>query len=347
MKLSDFNYDLPPTLIAQAPLEARDASRMMVIERNGGTISHDFFYAIDAFLRAGDVVVVNDSKVIPARLTGMKATGGAIEMLLLSRRDDKMGTGTAIWDVLLKPAKRVRERSVILFGDAGQASVMERLTDKKWRMAFSTRDSFEDFLHTHGTAPLPPYIKRKGGTAGIENDIERYQTVYARVPGSVAAPTAGFHFSAQVLERLARKGVSVVTITLHVGYGTFLPIEAEEIENHVMEEEWFELAPEAARQINNAKRVVAVGTTATRVLESIADDMGTVKPMTGTTRLFIYPGYRFKRVNGLLTNFHLPKSSLFLLASAFAGLPLLREAYQTAIENRYRFYSYGDCTLIL
>ena len=347
MKLSAFDYDLPPEAIAQAPLPERDASRMMVLDKHDGRIEHRFFYDIVSFLDKGDVLVVNDSKVIPARLVGTKESGGAVEILLLARRDDPPDDAAAIWDVLLKPAKRVREGTVLSFGRMGQARVTRRLSDKKWRLAFSTSGSFEDFLRACGTAPLPPYIKRKGTAPGALNDLERYQNIYARIPGSVAAPTAGFHFSSQVMERLAGKGVSVVPVTLHVGYGTFVSIETEEVEDHRMEEEWFELTPEAARQINAAKRVVAVGTTATRVLESTADEEGFVHPQLGTTDLFIYPGYRFKRVNALVTNFHLPKSSLFLLASAFAGSAFLQRAYGMAIDRGYRFYSYGDCTFIL
>ena len=347
MRLIDFDYHLPAELIAQAPLPERDASRMMVLKRNEGLIDHSFFHQIDSCLEEGDVLVVNDSKVIPARLTGTKKTGGVIEILLLTGREERTGTVTAVWEALLKPAKRVREGTKIDIGEAGEVEVLERISDKRWRLAFRTSAPFSEFLHTHGSAPLPPYIKRKrGGPDGID-DLERYQTIYARVPGSVAAPTAGFHFSAPVLERLARKGVATASVTLHVGYGTFLPIETDVIEDHAMEAEWFELTSESAALINRARRVIAVGTTATRVIESVADETGLMRPASGSTSLFIYPGYRFKRVNGLLTNFHLPKSSLFLLASAFAGTSLLRAAYRLAVENQYRFYSYGDCTLIL
>lgn len=347
MKLSAFDYDLPPEAIAQAPLPERDASRMMVLHRNDTRIEHAAFCDITSFLHAGDVLVVNDSKVIPARLTGTKETGGTVEILLLSGKDNPDDHAEAVWDVLLKPAKRVREGTVISFGQKGRARVTKRLSDKKWRLVFSTAGTFDDFLQTCGTAPLPPYIKRTGQVPGAINDLERYQNIYAHSPGSVAAPTAGFHFSPRVMEQLVRKGVLVVPVTLHVGYGTFVSIETEDVEDHRMEEEWFELTPETARKINEANRVVAVGTTATRVLESTADDAGIVQPHTGTTDLFIYPGYRFKRVNGLLTNFHLPKSSLFLLASAFAGPELIRQAYHLAIDHGYRFYSYGDCSLIL
>ena len=347
MKLSDFAYELPPELIAQAPLAERDASRMMILNRREGLVDHHFFREIDAYLEEGDVLVVNDSKVIPARLMGRKETGGTVEILLLSGGDEGKDPSPAVREALLKPAKRVRAGTRISFGDAGEALVTERISDKKWRLTFSTPGSFEDFLQACGTAPLPPYIKRKGTGAGNPGDLERYQTIYARVPGSVAAPTAGFHFSPRVLERLSRKGIPLVTVTLHVGYGTFLPIAAEIVEDHVMEEERFELTPEAARRINEAERVIAVGTTATRVLESAADESGTVRPMAGKTGLFIYPGCRFKRVNGLLTNFHLPQSSLFLLTAAFGGTTLTKRAYDIAVENRYRFYSYGDCMLIL
>ncbi|MDD5168103.1 MAG: tRNA preQ1(34) S-adenosylmethionine ribosyltransferase-isomerase QueA [Syntrophales bacterium] len=347
MKLSVFDYDLPSELIAQTPAVQRDASRMMLIRRDTGLIEHHSFCDIDSYFHKGDVLVANDSLVIPARLTGTKETGGGIEILLLKRRDDGKDASAAIWDVLLKPAKRLRQGAVIHFGNAGEARVVERISDKKWRLAFSTAGTFDSFLNANGTAPLPPYIKRKRGEPDHVDDLKSYQTVYARVPGSVAAPTAGFHFSAQILERLAEKGVAVAFITLHVGYGTFVPRDVEEVEDHRMEEESFEITAEAARVINSARRVVAVGTTATRVLEAVADSSGVVSPMSGTTDLYIYPGYRFKRVNGLLTNFHLPKSSLFLLASSFAGISLLHRAYREAIGNRYRFYSYGDCTLIL
>ncbi|MDQ5985985.1 MAG: S-adenosylmethionine:tRNA ribosyltransferase-isomerase [Syntrophus sp. SKADARSKE-3] len=347
MKLSAFDYNLPPERIAQVPLDERDTSRMMIIERESGRIEHRFFYDLDSCLREGDVLVFNDSKVIPAKLTGTKETGGTVEILLLARRDDRREATSAIWDTLLKPGKRVRIGTRIHFGDSGQAEVLERLSDKKWRFAFTTPGSFEAFLHTCGKAPLPPYIKRKGDGQENIDDLEKYQTIYARVPGSVAAPTAGFHFSSRVIARLARKGIPMVPVTLHVGFGTFLPIEAEDVEDHRMEEEVFEMTPESANRINEAQRVIAVGTTATRVLETLADEEGVIRPGVGTTALFIYPGYTFKRVNGLLTNFHLPKSSLFLLAAAFAGLNALQRAYQTAVENHYRFYSYGDCTLIL
>jgi len=347
MRLIDFDYHLPPALIAQEPLMERDSSRMMILNRDGRSVDHRFFHDIDQYLTAGDLLVVNDSKVIPARLTGSKETGGTIEILLLSERDKGPEKSVSHWDVLLKPAKRVREGTRIGFGEAGEARVVERISDKKWRLTFTTAGPFDEFLRSCGTAPLPPYIKRKGKTPQDVHDLDRYQTVYAQVPGSVAAPTAGFHFTPQVLERLGGKGVMVSAVTLHVGYGTFHPIETEMVEDHVMEEEWFELTPHVAEQINEAARVIAVGTTVTRVLETLTDDRGRVRPSTDATRLFIYPGYRFKRVNSLLTNFHLPKSSLLLLASAFAGSALLQDAYRLAVEQRYRFYSYGDCMLIL
>ncbi len=347
MRLSDFDYHLPAAAIAQAPLDERDASRMMVVLREGARVEDRLFRHIDTYLGPGDVLVVNDSRVIPARLSGMKATGSNVEILLLKRRDRGEDPLWASWDCLLKPGKRMRQGVSLHFDEDGAATVTQRLTDKTWRLDFSTRVPFDEFLRIRGTAPLPPYIKRKNAAPSPVNDLERYQTVYARVPGSVAAPTAGFHFTPPVLEALKRKGVTMTAVTLHVGYGTFLPIVVEEVERHRMEAETYELTPEAAAEINAARRVVAVGTTATRVVETLADKDGIVRPGTGETDLYIYPGYRFKRVNALLTNFHLPKSSLYLLASAFAGPSLLREAYGHAIRSGYRFYSYGDCTLIL
>ncbi len=346
MKLEEFNYNLPEELIAQKPSILRDHSRMMVVDRNSGKIDHKFFYDLPEFLKKGDVLVTNNSRVIPARLTGKKATGGMVETLLLSR-NGRSSTKFQIWEVLLRPAKRVGIGTQIFFGNEGSAEVIERISEKKWYLKFETETNFDSFLERHGKAPLPPYIKRGKDEKRSFEDIERYQTIYARVPGSVAAPTAGLHFSPDLMTALKVKGFDIVSVTLHVGYGTFLPIETESVEDHSMEKEFFAVGVETARTINKAKRVVAVGTTSTRVLESVADDTGTIEQSSGYTALFIYPEYRFKRVNALLTNFHLPKSSLFLLVCAFAGKDLMQEAYKKAIEEKYRFYSYGDCMLIL
>ncbi len=340
MKLKDFDYELPPGLIAQQPCEKRDHSRMLVVDRAAETLEHAFFYKLPCYLKKGDVLVVNDSRVVPARLFGKKPTGSLLEILLLRKK------GPEIWEALVRPAKRIRTGTPIAFEDGSRAEVLERISDKKWLLSFRTETPFEDFLDRCGRPPLPPYIKRAPDGCSAA-DRERYQTVYARMPGSIAAPTAGLHFSDAVLEDLRSSGIPVVSVTLHVGIGTFLPIETESVEDHRMEEEPYEIGEEAAEAINAATRVIAVGTTATRTLETAADERGRVRPASGSTGLYIYPGYRFKRVGGLITNFHLPQSSLLLLVSAFAGKELIGKAYAAAIKEKYRFYSYGDCMLIL
>jgi S-adenosylmethionine:tRNA ribosyltransferase-isomerase len=346
MKLEDFDYHLPEELIAQEPIGRRDQSRMMVVRRETGACELRTFSDLPEYLGPDDAIVVNDSRVFPARLIGRKDTGGLIELLLLTR-EEGAGTGEEIWKVLLRPAKRVQPGTTITFGEGLQAVIIKRITDKQWLLSFKTAMPFDDFLTSCGRAPLPPYIKRRKDRPRSEQDLERYQTVYARVRGSVAAPTAGLHFTAEVLERLRAVGAAIAPVTLHVGYGTFLPIEKDQAEEHRMEEERFFLDEASAGKINGAKRVIAVGTTATRVLETVADEEGSVRPVQGSTELYIYPGYRFRRVDALLTNFHLPKSSLFLLVCAFAGRETMLKAYQMAVENRFRFYSYGDCMLIL
>lgn len=361
MKLEDFDYDLPPSRIAQRPCVKRDHARMMVLDRPGGTLEHRRFYDFPDFVRRGDVLVINDSKVIPARLIGGKETGSRIELLLLSRVAPSLfpeapGKAEAppaapgaeeTWEVLLKPGKRVRIGTKIFFADANEAVVTDRISEKKWRVRFHTTGPFDLFLSRFGRAPLPPYIKRSREEGSQPQDRERYQTIYAREPGSVAAPTAGFHFSEAQFQALREREVAIAPVTLHVGFGTFTPIETEEVEDHLMDAEAFSISPESAEKINSARRVIAVGTTSTRVLESAADEQGRIRPLSASSRLFIYPGYRFKRVDALLTNFHLPKSSLFLLACAFGGKELIQRAYATAIREEYRFYSYGDCMLIL
>jgi S-adenosylmethionine:tRNA ribosyltransferase-isomerase len=346
MKLKDFDYHLPEGLIAQHPCGRRDHSRMMVVHRNTNEVECKHFYNMPDYLQKNDVLVINDSKVIPARLIGKKETGGIIEILLLSKKGEDSGS-IHTWEVLLKPAKRVAAGTRILFPGECEARIIERISDKKWIVTFTTNLTFDHFLEKLGKAPLPPYIKRNRKREVCIEDIERYQTIYARTPGSVAAPTAGLHFSEGVLDALKKTGVHIIPVTLHVGYGTFLPIETDTVENHVMEEEFFEISEEAAAMINQAERVIAVGTTSTRVIESAVDESGKVKPLSAFTRLFIYPGYRFKRVGGLITNFHLPRSSLLLLVCAFAGRSLMFNAYTQAIADRFRFYSYGDCMLIV
>jgi S-adenosylmethionine:tRNA ribosyltransferase-isomerase len=346
MQLNDFSYFLPDDLIAQHPRHQRDASRMMLLHRDKKTIADCHFSSLPEHLHRGDVLVVNDSRVIPARIYGKKPSGGLLEILLLTCKEKI--DGKELWEVLARPAKRLKENDVIDLGHSCEAQVVARLSDKKWLMAMSAQDGFNNYLERFGRAPLPPYIKRRRSMAPDQtDDRDRYQTIYAKTAGSIAAPTAGLHFSAEILNALRTKGIQIASITLHVGIGTFLPIETETIEDHVMETEFYEITPEAANIINNARKVIAVGTTSTRTLESVADRNGYVKPQSGETRLFIYPGYSFKRVNGLLTNFHLPRSSLFLLVSAFAGTDFTREAYAEAVEKRYFFYSYGDCMLIL
>ena len=347
MNLADFEYHLPEELIAQEPCRERSRSRMMVVDRRAASIRHDRFERLPDFLRAGDALVINDSKVIPARLHGKKDTGGAVEVLLLSRVSGDTPL-MQTWEVLLRPAKRLSVGDRIDFAEGCEARVGARVSEKKWLLDFTVTMPFARFLERHGKAPLPPYIKRrKGDGHSPEEDVRRYQTVYARQPGSVAAPTAGLHFTDEVLGALRDRGVAVVPVTLHVGYGTFLPIETASVEDHVMEAEFYRIGEEEAERVNRAERVVCVGTTSARAIEAAADGQGRVSPATAWTRLYIYPGYRFRRVGALLTNFHLPMSSLFLLVCALAGRDLMQSAYRQAIGERYRFYSYGDCMLIL
>ena len=346
MQLNEFDYCLPDELIAQEPAGVRDQSRMMVVHRESGACDIRMFRDLPEYFGKGDVIVVNDSRVFPARLIGRKETGGLIEILLLTRQNtDEAPEET--WEVLLRPAKRVQSGMTITFDGGSRATILNRLSEKKWLLHFQTSIPFDDFLSRYGRAPLPPYIKRRKDRSRSEKDLERYQTVYARVKGSVAAPTAGLHFTGGVLDRLQHRGVEIAPVTLHIGYGTFLPIETDRVEDHIMEEEHFSIDEKTARKVNEASRVIAVGTTATRVLESVSDEQRKIRPVSGSTRLYIYPGYSFRCVDTLLTNFHLPKSSLFLLVCAFAGRELMQKAYSLAIENRFRFYSYGDCMLIL
>jgi S-adenosylmethionine:tRNA ribosyltransferase-isomerase len=344
MELKDFYYHLPEELIAQHPCKQRDCSRMMRLERNNGKIDDCIFSQLPDFLQKGDVLVVNNSKVIPARLFGKKPTGASLEILLLTKKEGC--ATTQVWEALLRPAKRLKENDVIILSADCEATALSRISDKKWLLRFDCKGSFEDYLNIYGRAPLPPYIKRKTNGQFVD-DLARYQTIYAKNPGSIAAPTAGLHFSKEVMQSLEAHGVQIAPITLHVGYGTFLPMEASRVEEHVMEPEYYEVTAEVAGIINNARRVIAVGTTSTRTLESIADEKGEIQAKSGFTNLFIYPGYKFRRVNGLLTNFHLPQSSLFLLVCTFAGTDFIKKAYAHAVASRYFFYSYGDCMLIL
>jgi S-adenosylmethionine:tRNA ribosyltransferase-isomerase len=346
MKLKDFSYILPEELIAQHPCCQRDQARMMMMQRDQEKIDDFHFFQLPDLLQKDDVLVVNDSLVIPARFFGRKTTGAILEILLLTKRESR--DGAEIWEILIRPAKRLHENDIIDLDNGCKAKALTRISGKKWLFEFLVPNGLENYLNRYGRAPLPPYIKRRKNVMPyITDDRERYQTIYAKNPGSIAAPTAGLHFTGDVLQALQSKGIQIATITLHVGCGTFLPITEKVIENHVMEEEHYEIGVDAAEKINNAKRVIAVGTTSTRTIESAADKDGYIRPQTGETNLFIYPGYQFKRVNGLLTNFHLPQSSLFLLACTFAGTNFIKKAYRHAVDEHYRFYSYGDCMLIL
>jgi len=340
MRVSEFDYHLPPELIAQAPAKLRDSSRLMALERATGVLAHRRFSDLPEYLRPGDVLVVNDTRVYPARLTGTKAaSGGAVEALLV--RELERG----VYMALMKGAPRPGAQ--LLFGGALCAVVERDEGDGKRVIRFNDPDHIEEAVDRLGRMPLPPYIDQ---TERDENeDRERYQTVYAKKRGAVAAPTAGLHFTHELISKVKAAGVAVVSVTLHVGLGTFMPVRAERVADHVMEFEEYEVSPGAADIINKARaaggRVVAVGTTTTRTLESAFRD-GEVASGSSQTGLYIYPGYRFKAVDAIVTNFHLPKSTLLMLVSAFAGRELVLSAYQTAVKHRYRFYSYGDAMFI-
>ncbi len=358
MRTSDFDYDLPPELIAQTPIEPRDASRLLVVNRATGELAHRHFRDIGDYLRPGDLLVANRSRVIPARLAGRKAdTGGAVEALLLARRPD---LGPEYWEALVRPGRRIREGQELRFerGQAALSASVAARTEAGGRilrfMPPASGEPLDAVLAQLGTVPLPPYIR-----APLANP-ERYQTVYSREPGSAAAPTAGLHFTPELLARLAAQGVETAYVLLHVGLDTFRPVEEDDPRDHKMHSEAFELDEQAAAQINAARarggRIIAVGTTSVRVLESLPD-AAQVEPAQGRTTLFITPGYRFRLVDALITNFHLPRSSLLMLVSAFAetpnagssgaGMDLMRRAYAEAIARRYRFFSFGDAMLIL
>jgi len=343
---SDYDFDLPDELIAQHPVEPRDASRLMVVDRRAGTIEHRSFADLPELLDPRDVLVRNDSRVIPARLIGQRlATGGKWEGLFLNDRDD------GVWEVLARTRGRPALGESVAIGEPpGLSLVLEgRGEGGSWiaRPSPETPATTLELLARFGAPPLPPYIRRGRADAA---DRERYQTVYARRPGSVAAPTAGLHFTADVFDRLAARGVATVDVTLHVGVGTFRPIEAETVEDHRMHSEWADLSADAAARLNQAKarggRIVAVGTTSTRTLETAAAS-GRIEPFQGRTNLFIRPGHAFHAVDALVTNFHLPRSSLLVLVSALAGPELVRAAYAAAVRRRYRFFSYGDAMLVL
>ena len=347
MKTSDFDYQLPPELIAQQPLAERDASRLMLVDRNTQSIAHHRFRDLAGFLRAGDLLVLNDTKVIPARLWAKKAdTGARIELLLLEELSLNR------WKAMARPAKKVKPGSDLTFEHAAlRARLRKKHEDGTLELEFLGVPNVRPMLDEIADAPLPPYIERKPHEQHAF-DAERYQTVFAHHEGAVAAPTAGLHFTQATFDALRAKDIETCSVTLHVGPGTFLPVKTENVEDHPMHEERYEISEVAAQQINKAKqegrRIVAVGTTSLRVLESITPSLHhSITPRSGSTRLFIYPPYQFKVVDALLTNFHLPRSTLLMLVSAFASRELVMRAYAEAIREKYRFYSYGDCMLVV
>ena len=340
MKTSDFYYDLPPELIAQTPLEKRDESRLLCLDKATGEWSHHHFYELPDFLRAGDCLILNNSRVLPARLLGRRLPGGgACEVLLLQDKGDK------VWECLVRPGKHLREGARVSFGDGElTAEIAEVLPDGNRLVRFDYEGIFLEVLERLGKMPLPPYIKEE------LQDQERYQTVYSKVNGSAAAPTAGLHFTPELLERIAAKGVGVGYVTLHVGLGTFRPVKEDEIEQHDMHSEYCTIPQETADLINRTKvnggRVICVGTTSCRTIESWAGEDGTMTATGGWTNIYIYPGYRFKVMDALVTNFHLPESTLIMLVSALAGREHVLAVYEEAVRERYRFFSFGDAMFI-
>ncbi len=340
MKVTDFDYDLPEELIAQDPLEKRSNSRLMVLDKNTGEISHQHFYDIKNYLKAGDCLVINNTRVIPARLYGARVgSGGKVEILLLKRKSDN------VWECLVKPGKKARPGMEISFGDGLLLGKITDIVDEGNRLIeFSYEGIFEEILDKLGEMPLPPYITHR-----LE-DRDRYQTVYAKYDGSAAAPTAGLHFTPELLSEIKDMGVKVAEVTLHVGLGTFRPVKEEEVLDHHMHSEYYEITQEACDIINETKahggRVISVGTTSTRTLESAAIAGQPLMPKSGWTEIFIYPGYEFKVIDGLITNFHLPQSTLIMLVSALAGREHVLHAYEVAVKERYRFFSFGDAMLI-
>lgn len=340
MRVSDFYYDLPEELIAQEPLADRKQSRLMVLDRETGNIEHRIFKDIIEYLNPGDCLVLNDTRVIPARLLGEKeGTGGKIEFVLLKN------TGGDIWEVILKPGRRAKPGARFVFGDGQlKAEIIDVVEEGNRLVRFEYDGVFEQILDKVGTMPLPPYITKK-----LE-DRERYQTVYSRHKGSAAAPTAGLHFTEELLDGIRQKGVHMAYVTLHVGLGTFRPVKVDNILEHKMHSEYYNLKAEDCEIINNARKnggkIIAVGTTSCRVIETIGNDEGILKPQSGWTDIFIYPGYNFKVVDKLITNFHLPESTLLMLVSALAGRDTIMKVYNEAVKERYRFFSFGDAMFI-
>ena len=340
MKRQDFYFDLPEELIAQDPLEDRSSSRLLVLDKKTGATSHHIFREIKDYLKPGDCLVINDTKVIPARLIGEKeGTGGKVEVLLLKRK------GNDVWETLVKPGKKMKPGARVSFGDGLlKGEVLEVVEEGNRLIHFEYEGIFEEILDQLGQMPLPPYITHQ------LKDKNRYQTVYAKYDGSAAAPTAGLHFTKELLQKVKDMGVDIAEVTLHVGLGTFRPVKVENVLDHHMHSEFYMVSQEAADKINRAKesghRVIAVGTTSTRTLEAAADENGRLHETSGWTEIFIYPGYQFKVIDALITNFHLPQSTLVMLVSALAGREHVLHAYETAVKERYRFFSFGDAMLI-
>lgn len=341
MKVSDFNYNLPQELIAQVPIKNRDESRLMVLDKKNKTIEHKIFKDIINYLKPGDCLVRNNTKVIPARLYGIKEeTGINVEFLLLNRIEGDY------WEVMVRPGRRLKEGTKVIFGNGIlQAEILEIMNGGNRKVKFTYEGIFNEILDKIGLMPLPPYIHEK------LKEKDRYQTVYAKYEGSAAVPTAGLHFTNELLEEIRQKGIDIANVTLHVGIGTFRPVKEENVEEHAMHTEHFYIKQEDVEKINKAKkeghRIIAVGTTSCRVLESIADENGYVKPIEADTGIFIYPGYKFKCIDGLITNFHLPESTLIMLVSALAGKDYIMHAYEEAVKEKYRFFSFGDAMAIL
>ena len=339
MKVADFNYNLPEELIAQIPIQKRDESRLMVLDRNNKTIEHKVFKNIIEYLEPGDVLVRNNTKVIPARIYGKKETGANVEFLLLNNIEGD------IWEAIVRPGNKLHVGTKVIFGEGKlKAEILDVLEGGTRKVKFEYDGIFNEILDEIGLMPLPPYIHEE------LKEKDRYQTVYAKFQGSAAAPTAGLHFTDELLEKIKEKGIEIANVTLHVGIGTFRPVKVENIEEHHMHSEHFYIKQEDVEKINKAKqegkRVIAVGTTSSRVLESIADENGMVKEIEEDTSIFIYPGYKFKCVDALITNFHLPESTLLMLVSALADKEFIMEAYEEAVEEKYRFFSFGDAMFI-
>ncbi len=341
MKLSEFNYELPEELIAQTPIKKRDESRLMILNRKEQTIEHKKFKDIIEYLQPGDVLVRNNTKVIPARLYGKKETGANVEFLLLNNIEND------IWEAIVRPGNKLHVGTKVIFGDGIlEANILEIMPGGTRKVEFKYQGIFNEILDKIGLMPLPPYIHE------TLKEKDRYQTVYAKYEGSAAAPTAGLHFTPELLQKIEEKGIEIANVTLHVGIGTFRPVKEQTIEEHKMHSEHFYIKQEDVDKINKAKkegrRVIAVGTTSCRVLESIADEnTGMVKPIEDDTEIFIYPGYKFKCIDGLITNFHLPESTLLMLVSALAGKEYIMKAYKEAVKEKYRFFSFGDAMFII